>query len=179
MVSTSQPILSNTETMDMLIAFYSEALVFLEVPKEQWAVVKMRVSINKNDRKDNIISIDYEGSTIWFCLPVLRILTQVNNNNSGDAPSVYRFHGYKLARLWQQYLKTGQCRIYEKDKDSYVFAMALGMIKGLPQVDMPVDDNVINTYGFNPFDRNAAICMLRDEFGIDCCIKQFLDLSQE
>ncbi len=180
MTSNSQTILSDEEAMDMLIAFYSEALVFLEVSKEQWAEVKMGVSINKDDGKADIISIDYEGSTIWVCLPVLRMLTQASNNNSGDAPSVYRSHGYKLARLWQQYLKTGQCPIYEKDKDSYDFAMALGMIKGLPQVDMPVEDNdIIKTYGFNPFDRDAAICMLRDEFGIDCCIKQLWDLSKD
>ncbi len=35
-----QPILTDLEIMEMLDAFYSEALQFLEVPREQWAAVK-------------------------------------------------------------------------------------------------------------------------------------------
>lgn len=177
MTSTQIPIFTDAETMDMLIAFYSEALEFLEVPREQWAEVKMGVSI-VNEKAD-LISIDYDKSKILVCLPVLKMLVRTSNNNTGDAPSVYRFHGYKLARIWQQYLKNGQCRVFEKDQDSYNFAMALGIIKGLPQIDTPFDDIVIKALGVNPFDRNAAIRMLRDEFGIDCCIKQAYDISNE
>lgn len=171
-------ILSDAETMDMLIAFYSEALEFLKVPRELWAEVKMGVSINGTDKKANIITINYEKKRILVCLPVLRLMILTSSSASGDGPSIYRFHGYKLARFWQQYLKTGQCRKYETDKDSCTFSMALDILKGLPQIDVPVDDNVIKLFGFNPFDRNAAISMLRDEFGIDCCVKQAIDINK-
>lgn len=169
-------ILSDAETMDMLIAFYSEGLEFLKVPRELWAEVKMGVSFDGAEGKANIVSIKYEKRKILVFLPVLRMM--IRSYTSGDGPSVYRFHGYKLARLWQQYLKTGQCRKYETDKDSCTFSMALDIIKGLPQIDVPVDDNVIKLFGFNPFDRNAAISMLRDEFGIECCIKKAIDINK-
>lgn len=170
--------LTDAEIMDMLIGFYSEALVFLKVPKESWAEVKMGVSINGTDGKATIIYIDYEKKRILVCLPVLRLMILTSSSTSGDGPSIYRFHGYKLARFWQQYLKTGQCRKYETDKDSCTFSMALDILKGLPQIDVPVDDNVTKLFGFNPFDRNAAISMLRDEFGIECCIKKAIDVNK-
>ena len=73
---TSQPILSDAETMDMLIAFYSEALEFLKVPSEQWAEVKMGGSFNNADGKANIISIDYAKRKILICLQVLKLFIQ-------------------------------------------------------------------------------------------------------
>ena len=170
-------VLSDAETMDMLIAFYSEALEFLKVPRELWAEVKMGVSFD-SEEKANIITINYEKKRILVWLPILRMMIQFVNNDSGDGPSVYRSHGYKIARLWQQYLKTGQRHKYETDADSCHFAMALDMIKGLPQIDRPVNEKWIKALGFNPFDRKAAISMLRDEFGIDCCIKQALDITK-
>lgn len=176
---TSQPILSDAETMDMLIAFYSEALEFLKVPSEQWAEVKMGVSFNNADGKANIISIDYAKRKILICLQVLKLFIQAINNNSGDAPSFYRSTGYKLARIWQQYLKSGKRCIYETDKDSFDFAMALGILKGLPQIDVPAKGSMIEALGFNPVDRDAALQMLRNEFGIDCCIRYGYDLSNK
>lgn len=174
-----EPILTNSETMEMLIAFYAEALRFLEVPRNQWAEVKMGVTFSGPDGKADIISINYEAKEIFVFLPMLKMLTQMNPNATGDTPSVYRAHGYKLARLWQQYLKTGQQRIYVQDKDSYDFAMALGIIKGLPQIESPVNENVISAIGFNPFDRDAAIRVLRDEFGIECTMRRGYDLTNK
>lgn len=171
-------VFSDAETMDMLIAFYSEALEFLKVPRELWAEVKMGVSFDGVEGKANIIKIDYKTRKILVFLPVLRLMIQAISYTSGDGPSVYRFHGYKLARVWQQYLKTGQCCKYETDMDSCRFSMALDILKGLPQIDVPIDDNIIKLFGFNPFDRNAAISMLRDEFGIDCCMKQAIDINK-
>ena len=165
--------------MDMLIAFYSEALEFLKVPSEQWAEVKMGVSFNNADGKANIISIDYAKRKILICLQVLKLFIQAINNNSGDAPSFYRSTGYKLARIWQQYLKSGKRCIYETDKDSFDFAMALGILKGLPQIDVPAKGSMIEALGFNPVDRDAALQMLRNEFGIDCCIRYGYDLSNK
>lgn len=174
----SQPILTNSETMDLLIAFYSEALRFLDVPKEQWAIVKEGVAFE--DGKLSIIYINYAQRKIIVNLSALKIMLHSNPNITGDTPSVYRTYGYKLARFWQQFVITGkQDRVFEQDKDSYVFARALAMIKGVPLIDTPIDENVIKTFGFNPFDREAAIKMLSDEFGIDCCVKRGYEMSNK
>lgn len=166
-----QSILTNSEIMELLKAFYSEALRFLEVPNDYWAVVKMGVGFNGTDGKASLISVNYPNKEILVCLPVLEMMIQSSPNATGDAPSVYRAYGYKLARLWQQYLTTGKQGIFEQDKDSDTFALALGIIKGLPQVENPVSRQMIQALGHNPFDQGAAIRMLRDEFGIDCCVK--------
>jgi len=175
----TQPILTDSEIMEMLVAFYAEALRFLDVPSEQWADVKTGAVFDGTDGKLSIISINYAKRKIIVCLPALKMMLLTSPNATGDSPSVYRSCGYKLARLWQQYLKTGQQRIFNQDEDSYVFAEALGIIKGLPLIDAPVDGNLVKTIGFNPFDREAAISMLRDEFGIDCCVKHGYDLSNK
>ncbi len=174
---STQPILTDAEMMEMLVAFYSEALQFLGVPKEEWADVKMGVSFDGTDGKANLISVIYPQRKILVCLPVLRMLQMSVPHATGDAPTVYRSHGYKLARLWQQHLKTGQQRVFEQDKDSSDFAMALCILKGVPQIETPIDQNAVNSIGYNPFDRDAAIKMLHDELGIDCCIKRGYDLS--
>lgn len=174
----SQPILTDSETMELLIAFYSEALRFLDVPKEQWAIVKEGVAFE--DGKLSIIYINYAQRKLIVNLSALKIMLHSNPNITGDTPSVYRTYGYKLARFWQQFVITGkQDRVFEQDKDSYVFARALAMIKGVPLIDTPIDENVIKTFGFNPFDREAAINMLRDEFGIDCCVKRGYEMSNK
>lgn len=174
----SQPILTDSETMELLIAFYSEALRFLDVPKEQWAIVKEGVAFE--DGKLSIIYINYAQRKLIVNLSALKIMLHSNPNITGDTPSVYRSYGYKLARFWQQFVITGkQDRVFEQDKDSYVFARALAMIKGVPLIDTPIDENVIKTFGFNPFDREAAINMLRDEFGIDCCVKRGYEMSNK
>ncbi len=174
----SQPILTDSETMELLIAFYSEALRFLDVPKEQWAIVKEGVAFE--DGKLSIIYINYAQRKLIVNLSALKIMLHSNPNITGDTPSVYRSYGYKLARFWQQFVITGkQDRVFEQDKDSYVFARALDMIKGVPLIDTPIDENVIKTFGFNPFDREAPINMLRDEFGIDCCVKRGYEMSNK
>ena len=175
MSSPVQPILTDAETMEMLTAFYSEALRFLSVPEEQWAEVKMGVAFDPTDGKASIITVNYTKQKILVCLPVLKQIMRLNPKFTGDTPSAYRSYGYKLGRLWQQYLKTGEQRIFEQDKDSDDFANALGIIKGLPQIDVPVGEDVIKLFGHNPFDRQAAILMLRDEFGIDCKAVQAYD----
>lgn len=179
MSSMSQPILTDSEIMEMLVAFYAEALRFLDVPSEQWADVKTGAVFDGTDGKISIISINYDKRKIIVCLPALKMMLLASHNATGDTPTVYRSYGYKLARLWQQFFKTGQQRIFEQDKDSYIFAEALCIIKGLPQIDAPFDENLIKSLGFNPFDREAAIRMLRDEFGIDCCVKHGYDLSNK
>lgn len=175
MKTAYQPILTDEETMEMLFAFYSEALEFLKVPKELWAELKIGVSLNTDYGKANLICINYAKRKILVCLPVLRMFIQASDKNPGETPSIYRSYGYKTARLWQQYLVTGQQRIFEKDKDSCDFALALEIIKGLPQINIPISENAIKAIGYNPIDRDAAIRMLRDEFGIDCKTVQAFD----
>ena len=177
MTTERHQILTDSETMEMFIAFYEEALQFLGVPREQWAELKGGVSFNNSDGKANLISIVYPEAKILVCMPVFALMIQSHPNTKGDSPSFYRSMGYKLARLWQQYLKTGEQRVYEQDKDSCDFALALGILKGLPQIDIPFANDQIALLGFNPFDRAAAIRMLRVEFGIDCCEKQGYDLA--
>lgn len=179
MEGISQAILTDGETLEMLNAFYAEGLRFLEVPRDNWAEVKMGVSFNAADGKASLVSIDGTKGIILVCLPVLKMMVQTSPYTSGDAPSFYRSQGYKLARIWQQYLKTGKLCVFEQDKDSCDFAMALSIIKGLPQIDIPIDENLIKAIGFNPLDRDAAIRMLRDEFGIDCKVVQAYDQTNK
>lgn len=179
MEGISQAILTDGETLEMLNAFYAEGLRFLEVPRDNWAEVKMGVSFNAADGKASLVSIDGTKGIILVCLPVLKMMVQTRPYTSGDAPSFYRSQGYKLARIWQQYLKTGKLCVFEQDKDSCDFAMALSIIKGLPQIDIPIDENLIKAIGFNPLDRDAAIRMLRDEFGIDCKVVQAYDQTNK
>lgn len=164
--------------MEMLTAFYQEALRFLGVPEDLWAEVKQGTTIDASGRA-NIISIDFDEKKILVFLSALQQLVQAHPQTTGDTPSVYRSHGYKLARIWQQYLTKGECREYLQDKDSFDFAIALEIIKGLPQIDNPNEDLTIQTFGFNPYDRAAAIRMLREEFGIDCCERQGLTIQGE
>lgn len=163
----NKSVLTDAETMEMLTAFYHEALLFLGVPQESWADVKMGMAVDV-EGKASIININYAAKKILVNLPVLQMMILASPQSSGDSPSFYRGQAYKMARFWQQYLKTGERRQYEQDKDSYDFAIALEIIKGLPQIDYPVEDWAIKTLGFNPFDRKSAIRMLREEFGIDC-----------
>ena len=179
MTFNSQAILTDSEIIEMLEAFYSEALRFLGVPQDQWAKICVGVAFDGIDGKASIISINYAKRKILVCLPVLKMIIQSNPKATGDTPSVYRSYGYKLARLWQQYLKTGECHIFEQDKDSDDFAIALGIVKGLPQIDVPIDESMVMAIGHNPVDREAAIKMLRDEFGIDCCVKQGFDIANK
>ena len=175
MTSKTQSILTDWEIMEMLVAFYSEALRFLEVPQAQWAEVKNGMVVDSTDGKLSVISVNYGGSKIIVCLPALKMFIQTNPNATGDTPTVHRMCGYKLARLWQQYLTKGEQRTFETDKDSADFAIALGILKGLPQVEFPDNKEIIKAVGHNPFDRDAAIRMLRDEFGVDCHKKRAFD----
>lgn len=167
-------ILNDLEILSMLTSFYKEALRFLGVPEKEWAIVE-DVNYFNEKHKASIIYIDYTESTILVNLSIIQMFVRIHPNNIGDAPSVYRCHGYKLARIWQQYLKTGTQVVYELDKDSFDFATSLCIIKGLPHIDYLGESNVIKALGFNPFDKDAGIVMLRKEFGIDCCIKNAID----
>ena len=159
----SKSILTDAETLEMLNGFYTEALLFLGVPRDNWAEVKIGAVIGK-DGKADVINIDYTKAKILVCLPVIKMMLQTNPVITNDAPSVYRSYGYKLARMWQQYLNDGLQRDFLTDKDSTDFAVALSLLKGINYADMT-----------DVLDIDAAISMLHDEFGIDCEVVQALD----
>ena len=73
----SQSILTDAETLEMLNGFYTEALLFLGVPRDNWAEVKIGAAIGK-DGKADVINIDYTKAKILVCLPVIKMMLQTN-----------------------------------------------------------------------------------------------------
>lgn len=177
MSDISKPILTDSETFEMLNSFYAEAMQFLGVPKAAWAEMKIGVVFGEDGKADVTPYIDYANARILVCLPVIKMMLQMNPAVTADSPSVYRSNGYKLARMWQQYLKDGLQRDFLSDKDSWDFATALSLLKGINYADVSkAGAEIIKALtGFEVLDINAAIQMLRDEFGIDCKVSQATD----
>lgn len=177
MTDITKSILTDAETLEMLNGFYIEALRFLGVPKDKWAVLKIGVVFGQDGKADVTPYIDYAKAKILVCLPVLKMMLQMNPVVTNDSPSVYRSNGYKLARMWHQYLKDGVKRDFLSDKDSWDFAVALSLLKGINYVYTPkLETEVVKaTTDFEMLDINAAISMLRDEFGINCKVSLAID----
>lgn len=177
MTTLSPSILSDAETLEMLNGFYAEALRFLGVPKDKWAVVKMGFAFGQDGKAEVTPYIDYANAKILVCLPVIKFMLQINPAITNDAPSVYRSNGYKLARMWQQYLNDGVQRDFLSDKDSWNFAVALGLLKGINYADTPKGGaEVLKAMtGSGLLNVSAAIRMLHDEFGIECKVAQATD----
>lgn len=166
-------ILSDVETLNLLEAFYAEALRFLGVPRNKWAVVRSGISIGQDGKAFVSPHIDYANGRIIVCMPFIRLMQEMNPDVTNDAPSLHRIHGYKLARMWQQYLNDGMQRDFMSDKDSWDFATALSLLKGINYGESP---KILEAMlGFKVMDINAALGMLRDEFGIGCKIVQAYD----
>lgn len=178
MTEYSKTILTDAETFEMLKAFYTEALQFLGVPSEQWAEMKIGFVFGQDGKADVTPYIDYTNAKILVCTPVIKLMLQCNPVVTNDTPSIYRSHGYKLARMWQQYINYGVKLDFLSDKDSWNFAVALSLLKGINYADTPkAGSEVMKTMaGFDVLDVDAAICMLRGEFGIDCKISQATDM---
>lgn len=174
----SKHILTDAETLEMLNGFYAEALQFLGVPRDKWAEMKIDVVFGQDGKADVTPYIDYTNAKILICLPVIKLMLQFNPVITNDAPSVYRSHGYKLARMWQQYINDGVKRDFLSDKDSFDFAVALSLLKGVNYADTPNigSGDMKEIPGFDVLDIDAAISMLRDEFGIDCKVCQATDM---
>lgn len=181
MTPISNPILTEGETLEMLNAFYAEGLRFLGVQRDNWAEVKMGVVFGQDGKADVTPYIDYANAKILVCIPVIKLMLQMNPVVTNDSPSVYRSHGYKLARMWQQYLNDGVRRDFLSDKDSWDFAVALSLLKGINYTDIPKDSAKGNKAitGFEVLDINAAVRMLRDEFSIDCKVVQAFDQTNK
>ena len=165
----------------MLDGFYAEALQFLGVPRNEWAVLKIGFAFGQDGKAEVTPCIDYVNAKILVCLPVIKLMLRMNPAVKNDAPSVYRSNGYKLARMWQRYLNDGVKRDFLSDKDSWDFAVALSLLKGINYADVPKNGIEITKAltGFEMLDINAAVCMLRDEFGIDCKVSQATEMVHQ
>lgn len=123
-----------------------------------------------------MIEIDYKEGKIYVVVSLFMAMIRTMSTSDNDSPSVYRSYGYRLARIWQRFLKTGQCtHNIVKDTDSYVFATALTLIKGVPVFCNDSNPTAVaqmsNVIGIDIRDKRPVLNMLKDEFGIECELK--------
>lgn len=152
----SKFVLSDWETLLLLEGFCYEALHFLKVPKELFPSIKMG-ALMEVDGRANPLYINYDKSKVLVFIPIIKMMFTPLIGN--DSPTLFRMMGYQIARFWNRFISTGKTDSFNSsDEDSFVFAYALIMLKGiLPSEKMP----------------NAkAIAMLKNEFNIDCNLTQ-------
>ena len=169
-------ILTEEETFLLLNAFYKEALAFLNVPVERHAelVHECRVGVHAC----NPIFVDYQRSLIQIEIQFFRAMVAQSPHISNDAPTQYRFHGYKLAHVWHRYVSAGIAVDYIMDVGSTIFAQALNVLKGLPLLQcQPVSPVIKKIMGFDPNDRTPILEMLRSQFGMNCRIRSAYDID--
>lgn len=145
-------VLSEQETLLLLDGFCNEALRFLKVPIEQYPKLRIGV-LMENDGRFNPLSINYARSKVLVFIPVIRMMfTSIVGN---DAPTTYRMIGYQIARFWHRFIISGRTDTFDlNDVDSFVFAYALMMLKGIRLNEM--------------MPNAKAIEMLKNEFNIEC-----------
>ena len=99
-------ILDEEETMQLLTAFFHEALKILNVSKENYPEIKMGCGVSYNGVEP--IHIEYEKCKILVMIHFFRMMITCSPNTKNDCPTVYRTYGYKLAYIWHIYLTTGK-----------------------------------------------------------------------
>lgn len=162
------------ETLDLLRAFFKEALKFLKVSEEKYPVIKNGVCSTPQGLRP--IYIDFSASTIYFHAHFFRRMVAYNPTAGNDSPTVYRMNGYLLAYVWSEYIATGKRLDYPQNHDAMVFANALSILKGVPiHSGEHLPKESIRYIGFDPYDLKPALQMLRDKFGIDCIIRNAKD----
>lgn len=164
MNTQNKQILTDIETLNLLTSFFHEALIFLNVPQNLWPNINMDTADLGHFVINSIPHLNYQSNTITVNISALKNFAGIKTNFKNDGPTIYRIHGYKLARIWQTYLNTGKQLEFLSDKDSYIFSVALMMIKGISE---------------NTIFRNEALIMLRDEFGIPCRILNAYDVANK
>lgn len=168
-------LLNEDETFYLLVAFYKEALAFLNVPVERHA--EFVHECRNGAHICNPIFVDYQRLKIHVEIQFFRTMIALSPHFSNDAPTQYRFYGYKLAYVWYRYVSAGQELDFCKDPDSNVFAIALNVIKGLPlQKKQPIPTWAKEIMGFDPNDRCSLLQVLRKEFGMSCKINRCYDI---
>lgn len=145
-------VLNDNETLLMLQEFCYEALRFLKVAKNRYPSFGVGIVTHRNANADPLL-IDYLDSKVLVFIPIFKSLNIIKTGN--DAPTTYRLLGYKIARYWYRFLKTGTTRQLDPiDIDSSVFALALATLKGL---QLPLG-----------LLANQVIDLLKNEIGIEC-----------
>lgn len=178
----SKYVLDNTETLQLLTAFCFEALRFLNVSEMQYPQIRIGIASNPNGKMTPLF-IDYARGKVLVYIPFFKMLITSNPNNNNDSPTVYRSLGYKIARVWQVHHNTGEQRDFITDADSFIFAKALMILKGLPIIDASSNPEVAKmkkeVMGFAPTNNQPAIDMLKNEFGIECRTRRAFDMANQ
>ena len=172
---TSQFIMDENETLQLLTAFFHEAIVFMNIPKE--ACPEIRIGVYFTLHGPEPIHIDYVKRKIIINIPFFRYILTLNPNSKNDSPTVYRTYGYRLAYTWYRYLTTGEKRNFSHDFNSILFAEALTVVKGIPLLP-PANINpyIKDLTGFDPNDKRPILKMFKDKFGMDCMVNRGFDM---
>lgn len=169
-------ILDEEETMQLLTAFFHEALKILNVSKENYPEIKMGCGVSYNGVEP--IHIEYEKCKILVMIHFFRMMITCSPNTKNDCPTVYRTYGYKLAYIWHIYLTTGKKTNFIADVDSTIFAESLKIIKGIPIHNAPqLPSYAKEIIGFDPNDKRPILAMLKNKFGMECIINKGYDIA--
>ena len=172
MSADNKLILTEEETVELLCAFYKEALKFLNVSDEKAAEIKKEFFVPTSAP----VYIDYQSRTIHVQIQFFRTMIALNPMAGNDNPSIYRMYGYMLAYIWSEYISAGKKLDFPTNRDAAAFANALFIIKGLPiHHRQPASKEYIKFIGYDPYDLEPVLQMLRNKFGIDCQIRQAKD----
>ena len=88
-------VLSDQETLVLLEGFCYEALRFLKVSVEQYPMLRIGVSMDRDGRA-NPLSINYSKSKVLVFIPIIRMMFTPLVGN--DAPTLFRMLGYLSLR---------------------------------------------------------------------------------
>ena len=97
-------IFTEEETFELLVAFYKEALKFLNVSEEKAAVIEKESIVPTSPP----VYIDFHTQTIYVQIQFFRTIVALNPMASNDSPTMYRMYGYMLAYIWSEYISTGK-----------------------------------------------------------------------
>ena len=172
MSADNKLILTEEETVELLCAFYKEALKFLNVSEEKAAEIKKELFVPTSAP----VYIDYKSRTIHVQIQFFRTMIALNPMAGDDSPSIYRMYGYMLAYIWAEYISAGKKLDFPWNRDAAAFANALFIIKGLPiHHRQPVPLEYIRFLGYDPNDLRPVLHMLRSKFGMSCQIRRVKD----
>lgn len=172
MSADNKLILTEEETVELLCAFYKEALKFLNVSEEKSAEIKEELFVPTSAP----VYIDYQSRTIHVQIQFFRTRIALNPMAGNDNPSIYRMYGYMLAYVWSEYIATGNKLDFSRNRDAATFANALFVIKGIPIHNrQPISPEYIKFLGYDPYDLQPVLRMLRNKFGMDCQIRRVKD----
>lgn len=174
-------ILSVKETLQLLTGFCYEALEFLKVPHDRYPKILDGVRMNKLGKAE-LVYIDYDNQRIVVAISVLQMMIQSSPYSTNDSPTIYRHLGYKLACIWHKFVTEGEKQDFvEGDVKSSIFAESLALIKGVPVINLPMNDDMAQKFktvmGYNSDDMQPVLKMLKEDYKMDCKIRKVYDPS--